>query len=269
MTTETKFTHVKISRTVYAIASAEPYGENGGTAYELTKGKKTRKTLIHNPRKSYYSFTLWSGQAGSKRGLPKPLYAEPEFFESLEASKAEEQNVLRFKVGQTYSTRSICDHDCIFSFTITKRTAKTVSFLKDGREVRKGLGIYDGKEQFSPHGSYSMSAVISADDKDLSGVNRQKVEEATRQATLKAQAKREAQTIAAPTKGERLAVKLDEFTLERMHGEIVATLRAAFVRDSYKGLGVMSTAKRFHSMMTEKGIEPTVADSLIQQAIEV
>ena len=29
----------------------------------------------------------------------------------------------QFQVGKTYATRSACDHDCIFSFTILARTA--------------------------------------------------------------------------------------------------------------------------------------------------
>ena len=75
----------------------------------------------------------------------------------------------QFQVGKTYSTRSICDHECIFSFTILARTAKSVTVKVSGKIVRRGLTIYDGVEQFKPFGSYSMCAVIGADDKDLSG----------------------------------------------------------------------------------------------------
>jgi len=74
---------------------------------------------------------------------------------------------IRFNAGQNYATRSICNHDCIFDFTIIRRTAKSV-WIKDdhtGNVVRKGIYIYNDVEQFSPHGSYSMSATISADDK--------------------------------------------------------------------------------------------------------
>jgi len=34
-----------------------------------------------------------------------------------------------FVVGKTYTTRSVCDHDCIISATIVKRTAKTVTLV--------------------------------------------------------------------------------------------------------------------------------------------
>lgn len=76
--------------------------------------------------------------------------------------------MISFNVGQTYSTRSIGDHDCIYSFEILKRTVKSVIIRVDGQDRRKGLYIYEGVEQFKPHGTYSMCAVISADDPDLS-----------------------------------------------------------------------------------------------------
>ena len=71
-----------------------------------------------------------------------------------------------FEAGKTYSTRSICDHDCIFRFTILARTAKSVTIEVHGKTVRRGLSIWQGVEQFKPFGSYSMCAVIGADDLD-------------------------------------------------------------------------------------------------------
>ena len=68
-----------------------------------------------------------------------------------------------FEVGKTYATRSICDHDCIYSFTILSRTAKQVTVDVHGKTVRRGLSVADGVEQFKPFGSYSMCAIISAD----------------------------------------------------------------------------------------------------------
>ena len=69
----------------------------------------------------------------------------------------------QFEVGQTYATRSICDYDCIYSFTIAARTAKTVTTTVHGKTVKRGLAVRDGVEQFKPHGSYSMAAIITAD----------------------------------------------------------------------------------------------------------
>jgi hypothetical protein len=71
---------------------------------------------------------------------------------------------MQFQIGKTYATRSICDHDCIFSFTILARTAKTVTVNVHGKTVRRGLPIWEGIEQFKPFGTYSMCAIIGADD---------------------------------------------------------------------------------------------------------
>jgi hypothetical protein len=69
----------------------------------------------------------------------------------------------QFQIGRTYVTRSIADHDTIFSFTITGRTAKTVTTKVRGKTVRRGIFLFDGIEQFKPFGAYSMCAIISAD----------------------------------------------------------------------------------------------------------
>jgi hypothetical protein len=68
-----------------------------------------------------------------------------------------------FETGKTYQTRSACDHNCIFSFAILARTAKTVTVEVNGKTVRRGLTVWEGVEQFKPFGNYSMAAVISAD----------------------------------------------------------------------------------------------------------
>jgi hypothetical protein len=69
-----------------------------------------------------------------------------------------------FQVGKTYATRSICDYDCIFSFVILSRTAKTVTVNVHGKSVRRGLSLWNGVEQFKPYGTYSMCAIVGADD---------------------------------------------------------------------------------------------------------
>jgi hypothetical protein len=69
----------------------------------------------------------------------------------------------KFEIGKTYATRSICDHDCIFSFTILARTAKQVTIKVHDKVVRRGLTEWNGVEQFKPFGNYSMCAIISAD----------------------------------------------------------------------------------------------------------
>lgn len=70
----------------------------------------------------------------------------------------------KFEVGKTYATASICNSDCIFSFEILARTAKTVTVKVHGKVCRRGISLYEGIEQFYPHGHYSMCAIIGADD---------------------------------------------------------------------------------------------------------
>ena len=70
----------------------------------------------------------------------------------------------QFQVGQTYSTRSACDYDCIFSFAVVGRTEKTVKINYHGKVTSKKIKIYDGLETIYPLGSYSMAPVLSADD---------------------------------------------------------------------------------------------------------
>lgn len=73
-----------------------------------------------------------------------------------------------FQIGKTYATSSICDHECIYSFVIRGRTAKSVLIddphTSDKRVVRRRVYVYEGNEQFKPFGTYSMCAIIGADD---------------------------------------------------------------------------------------------------------
>lgn len=70
----------------------------------------------------------------------------------------------QFEVGKSYATRSSTDYDCIFSFTILGRTAKSVIISVRGTIVRRGVSIYEGVEKFKPFGTYSMCPVIYADE---------------------------------------------------------------------------------------------------------
>jgi hypothetical protein len=72
----------------------------------------------------------------------------------------------KFEVGRTYSTRSVCDHNCIFSYTVTRRTDKTVWLTtKRGKEVKRRVGpAYHGEsEVIYPEGKYSMCPVLFAE----------------------------------------------------------------------------------------------------------
>jgi len=74
----------------------------------------------------------------------------------------------KFKIGQTYSTRSICNHECIFSFKVIKRTAKSVWIeeqdmgLVRGETGRKKITVWKDAESFKPFGSYSMAPIVTA-----------------------------------------------------------------------------------------------------------
>ena len=71
----------------------------------------------------------------------------------------------QFQVGKSYATRSIGDWDCIHSFTIIARTAKTVTVEVHNKVVSRGLKVRDDCESFKPFGTYSMCAVIYADER--------------------------------------------------------------------------------------------------------
>ena len=68
-----------------------------------------------------------------------------------------------FEIGKTYSTRSICDHNCIFSVTIAARTKATIT-TTEGKKFRivKKETEWRNAETIFPTGRYSMAPSISA-----------------------------------------------------------------------------------------------------------
>jgi len=74
---------------------------------------------------------------------------------------------VQFEVGKTYATRSLCDWDCIFSFTVISRTKHFVTLRSSGRDLRRKVRVssFDpNTERCDPFGVYSMSPVLSASD---------------------------------------------------------------------------------------------------------
>lgn len=65
-----------------------------------------------------------------------------------------------FQPGKTYETRSICDSNCIFSITVARRTAKTIT-TTSGKLLR--ISVYDGVEMVRPYGNFSMAPIIRAE----------------------------------------------------------------------------------------------------------
>jgi len=73
-----------------------------------------------------------------------------------------------FEINKTYSTRSICDSECVFSYIILKRTSKTVTIQSNNGEVKtcrinKKLSEYKNVETILPEGNYSMAPIITAE----------------------------------------------------------------------------------------------------------
>lgn len=90
---------------------------------------------------------------------------------SMKANNKNQQgaeNMKQFEVGQEYSTRSICDWNCIFSFKVISRTAKRI-VLKDlvtGDIEKRGIHMHieggQENEACRPFGNYSMCPIIHA-----------------------------------------------------------------------------------------------------------
>ncbi len=74
----------------------------------------------------------------------------------------------KFEIGKTYSTRSICNNECVIAYTITGRTAATVTATNNKGEtarfrISKKHSEYRNAETFLPWGAYSMAPMISAE----------------------------------------------------------------------------------------------------------
>ena len=70
----------------------------------------------------------------------------------------------KFEVGKNYSARSICDHNCLFTFEVLKRTEKSIWIIggQIKKPTRKKILVYAGIEHISPLGKYSMSPILRA-----------------------------------------------------------------------------------------------------------
>ena len=76
--------------------------------------------------------------------------------------------MLKFETGKTYATRSICNSDCVFCYTVLKRTAATVTVVDNHGNhktcrINKKFSGYRNAETILPEGNYSMCPMISAD----------------------------------------------------------------------------------------------------------
>ena len=67
----------------------------------------------------------------------------------------------KFEIGKTYMTRSPCDHDCIITLTVAKRTAKSITTTEGQRFMI--CTRYSADEKVFPWGKYSMCPSLSAE----------------------------------------------------------------------------------------------------------
>jgi hypothetical protein len=77
---------------------------------------------------------------------------------------------IQFEVGRTYWCRSIADYDCVWEFTVTKRTARFITIVdKHGEERRVGVSVWapDNEERAKPLGTFSMSPTLTASRESL------------------------------------------------------------------------------------------------------
>lgn len=65
-----------------------------------------------------------------------------------------------FKKGQNLTTRSACDHNCIFKASVLRATEKTVWILINGDEKRLKIHNYNGENFIYPLGQYSMAPIM-------------------------------------------------------------------------------------------------------------
>lgn len=76
-----------------------------------------------------------------------------------------EQTTTRFETGRRYYCRSFGDHTCVWRFTVTARTAQTITIIQDGETEarRRRVRVWHDVERVDPLGRYSLSPVLSAD----------------------------------------------------------------------------------------------------------
>lgn len=67
----------------------------------------------------------------------------------------------QFEIGKTYTARSACDYDCVFTIKVIKRTEKTITFERQSKTRRTKIFTDNDGEYIIPD-NYSMSPVFRA-----------------------------------------------------------------------------------------------------------
>lgn len=69
----------------------------------------------------------------------------------------------KFKPGKSYTSRSVCDSDCMFSITVIKRTARTIAISSRNEDVKRCKIHNDADGEFVfAFGRYSMAPIFRA-----------------------------------------------------------------------------------------------------------
>lgn len=70
----------------------------------------------------------------------------------------------KFSKGQELATRSVCDHNCIFTAVVVDRTTKMVT-IDDSIYGVKRVKVHTDErgEYIFPHGKHSMAPIFRAD----------------------------------------------------------------------------------------------------------
>ena len=85
----------------------------------------------------------------------------------VDCAATEPAQYCKFETGKTYYARSACDHNCIFRYTVVRRSEKSVWIREAGKHardtvVRRSISIWDGSEMIYPDGKYSMCTIVKA-----------------------------------------------------------------------------------------------------------
>jgi hypothetical protein len=126
---------------------------HSGFACLIPTGKFANRSYIGDGRSTYGT---WETLEAAKAAAIKYGYA----VEPAESSKT----IAQFQIGKTYSCRSLCDHECVWSFQIIARTGKTIK-TACGKTLRinQRLTDYNKSETVFPLGNYSMAPILTAD----------------------------------------------------------------------------------------------------------
>lgn len=68
----------------------------------------------------------------------------------------------KFEIGKSYKTRSMCDHDCIYTMTVISRTEKSIQYRDDYNEIKRKKINIDQDGEFIITEKWSMAPVFRA-----------------------------------------------------------------------------------------------------------